>query len=152
MIARQPMINQLCGKVPASMRKTLLGFRLNSVLSSQSETTDFEEQTEGYSFPGKLLIHQAWLEHCAVPQALFRQCENRATRDTRFWVGGPHGLMDGGGVTLHETGHMTQVSSEQMESSACSGRNASVPGGPWEAAIPSLRGSDPIKQPVTEGL
>lgn len=65
---------------------------------------------------------------------------------------GRRGLMDRGGVTLHEAGHTTQVSSEHTESSACSGRNASVPGGPWEVAIPSLRGSDPRKQPVIEGL
>lgn len=57
------MINQLYGRVPERMRKKVLGFRFSSVLSSQTETTDFEEQTEGYSFPGKLLIHQAWLEH-----------------------------------------------------------------------------------------
>lgn len=43
------------GRVPESMRKKLLGCRFNSVLSSQSETTDFEEETKGYSFPGKLV-------------------------------------------------------------------------------------------------
>lgn len=47
---------------------------------------------------------------------------------------------------------MTHVSSQHTESSACSGGNASVPGGLWEAAVPSFRGSVPRKQPVIEGL